>query len=182
MVQPEADCQPWLPIPLWDQLRPEPMQETSLEPAPDAGLLRLARLIVDSHQRVVGRPLVPACGDDHALWRALWNAPRVVVAHDTQPDPVFWYGNRLALELFELDWAAFTALPSRYSAEPLAREERAALLERVSRFGFIDDYAGVRISSTGKRFRIRKATVWNLIDIEGVYRGQAASFSDWETV
>ena len=158
------------------------MEETSLRPDPDAGLLRLARLIVDSHQRVVGRPLVPAGEDDSEPWRALWNAPRVVVAHGTQPDPVFCYGNRLALELFELDWAAFTALPSRYSAEPLAREERAALLDRVSRFGFIDDYAGVRISSTGKRFRISKATVWNLMDAEGVYRGQAAAFSDWEAV
>jgi len=158
------------------------MEETSLRPDPDASLLLLARLIVDSHQRVVGRPLVPAGEDDGELWRALWNAPRVVVAHGTQPDPVFCYGNHLALELFELDWAAFTALPSRYSAEPLAREERAALLDRVSRFGFIDDYAGVRISSTGKRFRISRATVWNLIDTEGVYRGQAASFSDWESV
>ncbi len=158
------------------------MKETALQPEPDSGHLDLARLIVESHQRVVGRPLVPAQTDDGALWRALWNAPRVVVAHGTQPDPVFCYGNRLALELFELDWAAFTALPSRYSAEPLAREERAALLDRVSRFGFIDDYAGVRISSTGKRFRISRATVWNLIDIQGLYRGQAASFSDWEPV
>ena len=158
------------------------MEEASLRHDPDAGLLRLARLIVNSYQQVMGRPLVPAGEDDGELWRTLWNAPRVVVAHGTQPDPVFCYGNRLALELFELDWTAFTALPSRYSAEPLAREERAALLDRVSRFGFIDDYAGVRISSTGKRFRISKATVWNLMDADGVYRGQAAAFSDWQAV
>ena len=158
------------------------MKETALQPVPDTGHLALARLIVESHQRVVGLSLVPAQADDGALWRALWDAPRVVVAHGVQPDPVFCYGNRLALELFELDWAAFTALPSRYSAEPLDREERAALLDRVSRFGFIDDYAGVRISSTGRRFRIRRATVWNLIDADGVYRGQAASFAEWEAV
>jgi len=108
--------------------------------------------------------------------------PTAVVAHGIQDDPVFCYGNHLALELFELDFAAFTALPSRYSAEPLAREERAALLERVSRFGFIDDYAGVRISSSGRRFRIRNATVWNLMDEAGQYRGQAAAFSDWSPV
>ena len=34
----------------------------------------------------------------------------------------------MALALFELDFAAFTQLPSRFSAEPLAR---------VSRFGFL---------------------------------------------
>lgn len=109
----------------------------------------------------------------------MWTAPSVIVAHDTQPDPVFCYGNRLALQLFELDFAAFTALPSRFSAEPLAREERAALLDRVGRFGFIDDYSGVRISSSGRRFRIEKATVWNLLDADGVCRGQAATFTDW---
>lgn len=141
----------------------------------------LTRLIVESHQRVVGRPLLPAIPPHGAALRdALWMAPRAVVAHGTQADPVFCYGNRMALELFELDFAAFTALPSRYSAEPLAREERGALLERVSRFGFIDDYAGIRISSTGKRFHISNATVWNLIDADGVYRGQAATFSEWE--
>lgn len=135
---------------------------------------------MDSHLRLVGRPLLADGPGD--LAERLWTLPRAVVAHGIQDDPVFCYGNRLALDLFELDFAAFTALPSRFSAEPLAREERAALLERVSRHGFIDDYAGVRISSTGKRFHIRAATVWNLIDGEGVYRGQAASFAEWVDV
>ncbi len=135
---------------------------------------------MDSHLRLVGRPLLADGPGD--LAERLWTLPRAVVAHGIQDDPVFCYANRLALDLFELDFAAFTALPSRFSAEPLAREERAALLERVSRHGFIDDYAGVRISSTGKRFHIRAATVWNLIDGEGVYRGQAASFAEWVDV
>lgn len=140
----------------------------------------LARLILGSHARVVGRPLAKI--DLPGAAATLASLPTAVVAHGIQDDPVFCYGNHLALELFELDFAAFTALPSRYSAEPLAREERAALLERVSRFGFIDDYAGVRISSSGRRFRIRNATVWNLMDEAGLYRGQAAAFSDWSPV
>lgn len=148
--------------------------------APPQDLPALARLLVDSHLRLVGRPLLADGPGD--LAERLWTLPRAVVAHGIQDDPVFCYANRLALDLFELDFAAFTALPSRFSAEPLAREERAALLERVSRHGFIDDYAGVRISSTGKRFHIRAATVWNLIDGEGVYRGQAASFAEWVDV
>jgi hypothetical protein len=151
-----------------------------LPPAANAGLDRLVRLIVESHGRVVGRPLLHADPSDAAGLRdTLWNTPLVVVAHGTQADPVFCYGNRLALELFEMDFAAFTALPSRYSAQPLARETRAELLERVARHGFIDDYSGIRISSTGRRFRIENATVWNLIDAAGSYRGQAATFRDW---
>lgn len=133
-------------------------------------------LIADSYRRRTGRSLVLA-GDDLAA--ALWWAPRVVVAHGVEDDPVFFYGNRRALELFELDFAAFTRLPSRYSAEPLARSERARLLRRVDRDGFIDDYAGVRISSTGRRFRIEQATVWNLIDDAGRNQGQAATFDRW---
>lgn len=149
-------------------------------PPRDEKLDALARLILESHRRVVGHALLEGNTlSDAAIWDALWGAPRAVVAHGIEADPIFCYGNLLALELFELDFAAFTALPSRYSAEPLAREERAALLERVTRFGFIDDYAGIRISSSGRRFRIANATVWNLVDAEGIYRGQAATFSEW---
>ncbi|MGB0129174.1 MAG: MEKHLA domain-containing protein, partial [Rhodocyclaceae bacterium] len=137
------------------------------------------RLIAESYARLTGRALIPEADD---LAAALWAAPRVIVAHGTQADPVFFYGNRLALEAFEMDFAAFTRLPSRYSAEPLAREERARLLERVSRDGYIDDYAGIRISSTGRRFRIARATVWNLVDAEGRHHGQAATFERWQPV
>lgn len=139
---------------------------------------RLA-LMADSYRRLTGRPLVADCPSG-ALAAALWAAPCAIVAHGTEADPVFFYGNRQALDLFEMDFAVFTRLPSRFSAQPLAREERARLLERVSRVGFIDDYAGIRISATGRRFRINAATVWNLVDGEGVRHGQAATFADWQ--
>ena len=32
------------------------------------------------------------------------------------------------------------------------------------------------------RFRIERATVWNVVDAGGVYRGQAATFSEWTPV
>lgn len=136
--------------------------------------LRLA-LIGESFLRLTGRTLL----NDHGP-EALWNAPRVIVAHGTETDPVFFYGNRQALGVFEMDFASFTRLPSRFSAEAQTREERANLLERVSRDGFIGDYAGVRVSATGKRFRIEQAVVWNLVDAEGVCHGQAATFDHWQ--
>lgn len=152
----------------------------SSDQTPDA-LLTNARdrlaLIVDSYQRLTGRPLV-ADGVDVAS--ALWQLPQVVLAHGTEPDPVFFYANRLALEVFELTPSQLMEMPSRLSAEALLREERARLLDRVSRDGFIDDYSGIRISSTGQRFRIQQATVWNLIDSDGIHHGQAATFSRWE--
>lgn len=141
---------------------------------PDASLndARLA-LIVESYQRLTGKSLLPVPFDPLALW----NAPFAVVAHGTQADPVFFYGNQAALGLFEMSFAEFTRLPSRFSAEPLARDERARLLEQVSKQGFIDDYSGVRIASSGRRFTIDYATVWNLLDAAGSYHGQAATFA-----
>lgn len=132
--------------------------------------------IADSYERLTGRPLVARRGDPV---EALWSAPMAIVSHDTQADPIFYFGNRTALALFEMDFDAFTRLPSRLSAEPLLRDERARLLERVTREGIIEDYAGVRISATGKRFRISNASVWNLTDASGKAVGQAAAFSEW---
>ena len=138
----------------------------------DAALAGRLALVAASFERLLGRPLI-----DSPTPERLWNAPCVIVAHGSEADPVFFYGNRLALEVFAMDFAAFSQLPSRYSAEPLARDERARLLERVSRDGFIDDYSGVRISATGERFRIEQAVVWNLIDEHGACHGQAATFA-----
>ena len=146
-------------------------------PDVDEQLQRRLALIADSFLRLTGRSLL----NDPTPER-LWNAPCVIVAHGSEADPVFFYGNRLALEVFALDFAGFTQLPSRYSAEPLVREERSRLLERVRRDGFIDDYAGVRISASGQRFRIEQAVVWNLIDKEGVCHGQAAAFDRWQMI
>jgi hypothetical protein len=134
-------------------------------------------LLVSSYHRLTGRRLIDSNSPNP--WQACWTAPRVIVAHGTQADPIFFYGNQLALSLFELDFAAFTQLPSRYSAEPLLREERDALLARVREHGFIDDYAGVRISASGRRFRIEQAVVWNILDEQGGLHGQAATFERW---
>ncbi len=131
-------------------------------------------LMADSYRRLTGRLLVPP---GFGVARALWEAPLVIVAHGTESDPVFFYGNRLALEVFSLDFASFTRLPSRFSAELQAREERARLLARVRCKGYIDDYSGVRITADGRRFHINAATVWNLLGADGVVHGQAACFA-----
>lgn len=133
-------------------------------------------LIIESYARLTGRALIAATAD---IRNALWNSPAVIVAHGIEADPIFFFGNRTALTLFEMDFDAFTQMPSRLSAEPLLREARAELLRRVSRDGFIDDYSGVRIASSGKRFWIEQAVVWNLIDAVGECHGQAATFAQW---
>jgi len=134
---------------------------------------RIAR-IATSYRRLTGRNLAV---DDSA--EALWTAPRVIVAHDTAADPIFFFGNHAALRCFEAPLEAFLAMPSRLSAEPGLREARQAALDRVARDGFVDGYVGVRVSATGRRFRIEGATIWNLVDAEGGIHGQAAVFEQW---
>lgn len=48
-----------------------------------------------------------------------------IVSHGTETDPVFWFANRAAQGLWEMDWARFTRTPSRLSAEPDERATRA---------------------------------------------------------
>jgi hypothetical protein len=136
---------------------------------------RLA-LIAGSFLRLTGRQLTAGKGD---IAQALWDAPLAIVAHGTQADPLFFFGNRQALALFEMTPQDFVTMPSRLSAEPDLRSERAALMARVTQGGFINDYSGVRISATGRRFRIQQATAWNLDNAAGTRHGQAAAFRDW---
>ena len=136
-----------------------------------------ATLLAGSFRRATGSALLADTGADVA--QCLYHAPFVLLSHGVEADPIFNYANLVAQKLFEMDWHAFTRLPSRLSAEPINQAERADLLARVSKFGFIDDYSGVRISSTGQRFRIEAATVWNICNDDGVYVGQGAMFSQW---
>ena len=111
-----------------------------------------------------------------------FSAPFVLVSHGTQADPVLNYGNQAALALWEMSWDEFTRTPSRLTAEAPDREERARLLAAVTAHGFIDDYSGARISKTGRRFAISRATVWNLFAPDGKPHGQAAMFAEWKFI
>jgi hypothetical protein len=141
-----------------------------------------AKLILSSLIRMTGRNLVDSGLSDRERYRSLFEAPFCVVSHNTEADPVFNYGNKVALELFEMKWEDFTKLPSRLSAEPQIREEREKLLARVRKYGFIEDYKGVRVSSSGKRFLVEDSIVWNMMDENGTYRGQAAVLYKWSAL
>ena len=139
---------------------------------------RLAR----SLKHWTGRDLMPGmpdCGTPVEFAEKIFCAPFVLVSHGIEVDPVLNYGNAAALALWEMSWEELTHTPSRLTTEAPNREERARLLEAVSKRGFIDDYSGVRISKSGRRFHISRATVWNLISEEGAPLGQAAMFSTW---
>jgi PAS domain-containing protein len=144
--------------------------KTTLRTDPD-----FFKLLSNSYVRLLGKPLIPDSVRDEDAPRWLYeDAPFGVLAHNTNADPVFVYGNRTAQKLFEYDWHELTALPSRLSAEAPDRDERQAFLEQVERDGFVAAYRGMRVTKSGKRFWIDNVVVWQLHDDAGVYRGQAA--------
>ncbi len=141
-------------------------------------IIQHTQILLDSFERYLKRPLIQR---QNALKDAenLFKADFVVASHGTQSDPILNYGNQTALDLWSLSFEEFTRLASRYTAEPVHQSERAAMLQRGREFGFIDNYQGVRISSSGKRFKIEQAIIWNLVDNAGNPYGQAATFSHW---
>ncbi len=141
-----------------------------------------AQMIARSLKHWTGRELLPGRPAPAEISERLFHAPFAVVSHGLEPDPVLNYGNAAALALWEMTWAELTRTPSRLTAEAPDRDERGRLLEAVAGRGFIDDYSGVRVSKSGRRFRIRRATVWILISDRGEPRGQAAMFEHWEFI
>lgn len=152
---------------------------TGVEPWSSPEWVARSRLLVESFRRRVGRDLVTVTGPELVTAETLFRAPFVVVAHGTGPDPLLTYANAAALRLWQMDPDTLVRTPSRLTAEPVHRDERVKLLERTLREGFVDDYSGVRISRTGRRFMIERAIVWNLEDDAGLLLGQAAMFDRW---
>ncbi|MDE3059984.1 MAG: MEKHLA domain-containing protein [Pseudomonadota bacterium] len=144
-------------------------------PLPDSMDFSYIDRMLASFRRWTGKDLVAPASPE-----ALYYAPFVVVSHGTEADPVFRYANLAAQRLWETPWEKFITLPSRLSAEPDARPERQALLERAARDGYADHYSGVRVTASGRRFAISNCLLWNVLGETGDKIGQAATFSRWE--
>ena len=151
-----------------------------VEPWKDPEVQAWSQLLLDSFRRWLGRDLIDRGGTSADQARSLFQASFVVVSHGTEDDPVLNYGNQMALDLWEMTWELLCRTPSRMTAEPLNQAERARMLEQAAVQGFIEDYRGVRVSATGRRFLVERATVWNVVDCEGHGWGQAATFRDWK--
>ena len=142
-------------------------------------VIEWSQLLLNSYRHWVGRDLMHRVGEPEEQAHALFVGPLVVVSHGMEQDPILNYGSHLALTLWELTWDELLQTPSRLTAEAVNRAEREWMLERARTRGYIDNYRGVRISISGRRFLIENAIVWSVIDQAGRRLGQAATFSHW---
>ena len=145
----------------------------------DPSIREWTQLLLNSFRHWIGRELLERVGDSDYQAHALFQAPFVVVSHGREADPLLNYGNQVALKLWELTWEQLVRTPSRLTAEPVNRAERERMLEQAGERGYVDTYRGVRITSTGRRFLVENALIWNVVDAEGQRVGQAATFSEW---
>lgn len=123
-----------------------------------------------SYQRATGERLAAEPAD-------LYAHPWVVLCHGTEADPLFVYANLTAQRLWERRLEDFLGWPSRLTAPAEERGQRAAALASGS---VVRGYSGVRISATGRRFRISDAVIWTVIDENDAVVGQAAAVPAWE--
>jgi hypothetical protein len=160
------------------------MNTNNIEPWLQKELLQHIQLLLYSFHHWTGNNLIPITNYQSPVEIAnlLFNANLVVVSHGTQADPILNYGNQKALDLWKMDWHTFISTPSRYTAEVMECSEREQLLAQAKSQGYISNYRGIRIASTGDRFYIDQAIIWNVVDEEGKLWGQAATFRNWEAI
>ena len=139
-------------------------------------LMNYLELLAKSYKHFLKKNLITNLND-------LNTANFVCASHYYYEDePKFIYGNQAALKLWELDQESFIGMPSKFTAEAVEREDRQKLLDEVNKNGYIKNYSGIRISSTGKRFMIKDAVVWNVLNEQEQTIGQAVKFEDYEYI
>ena len=145
----------------------------------NSAIMEWSQLLLNSFHHWTRRELIERVGDRAYQAHALFLSPFVVVSHGMEEDPLLNYGNQVSLELWEMSWEDLTRTPSRLTAEPTNRAEREGMLEQAKTRGYLDTYRGVRMTSTGRRFLVENAFIWNVVDATGQRVGQAATFSTW---
>ncbi|KAG2482451.1 hypothetical protein HYH03_018621 [Edaphochlamys debaryana] len=142
--------------------------------------------LMDSYHRLTKKYLLEGVNLER-LPSALYRAPFALLAHNKfqagVTDPNYIYANRAALNLFEVSWDEMLSTPSRKSAaaDPEAQLDRNGLLEEAATKGVVTGFEAWRVSKSGKRFKIKDVTLFNIMDRSGTKMGQAAVFHSVET-
>jgi len=126
----------------------------------------------------VGGELVERTGDPSRDALLLLTLDAVVLSHDGGDDPVFVYANEAAAALWRMPIDELVGMPSRLSAPPEWRDERASMLADARTSGVLRGYSGERVAGDGSRFVIEDATLWT-VDGYPDRPGQAVVFTAW---
>lgn len=140
----------------------------------------IATAIADSFRRRVGGFLVPTNveGGPLDIDQALMTSSSVILCHDGTSDPHFIFANHAAAALWRMEIEDLVGMPSRLSAPPQMRADRAQALAQAAIDGVLIGYSGERVAADGSRFVIVDATLWT-VDLPKGLLGQAVVFDTW---
>lgn len=105
----------------------------------------------------------------------------VILCHDGADDPHFIFANNAAAVAWRMGVEHLVGMPSRLSAPPEMRVERAQALAQAAMEGVLLGYSGERVAADGSRFMIIDATLWTVDLPEGGF-GQAVRFDTWQAL
>lgn len=154
----------------------------NLAPSPwqQADIIRHSLRLINSYQHWTGQELCAAVSEPATIAYELFHASFALLSHGMEADPILNYGNQQALAAWEMSWQDFTRMPSRQTAEPSERQGRAQILNQATQQGYIHNAQVIRISQTGRRFKIEDVELWDVLNQQGQRCGQAARFSQWQ--
>lgn len=99
-----------------------------------------------------------------------------ILSHGIQEDPIYNYGNRASLELFEKTLEDLCQTPSRYSTVAPLMDDRERLIQQIEEVGHGTILDAVRTSTNGKLFVMKTICVWNVYHDNGRRIGLAALY------
>ena len=143
--------------------------------------------LIESYNKLTGKELIDTelynKNKQEATKEMFLNMNRIVLSHGIQQDtngPILNYANSAGLKLFAASWDELTTMPSRYTADTeMDRELRQQFMNEVTKNGIVNNYSGIRIGLNKVKFRIKQASVWNVI-IDNNFIGQAATFDSYD--
>jgi MEKHLA domain len=134
-------------------------------------------MMLENLQRWTGYDLMKEYGFSlDTLGAEVFNADFYILSHNNATDPILNYGNKQVLDLWEVSWEELTTMHSKDTTKPVDRQARSVMMEQAKIHNYVNGYSGVRVSKTGKEFKILDGTIWNLFVNNDEPYGQAAWF------
>jgi hypothetical protein len=140
-------------------------------------------LILANLKQLTGDDLIQKYGFSlDNLGAQVFDADFYLLSHNCDRDPILNYGNQRVLDLWEISWSELTQMYSHETAKSSDRASRSAVMQQVAVHNYVSGYDGIRVSKTGREFRILDVTIWNLFTSDRQPSGQAAWFKSYESI
>jgi hypothetical protein len=140
-------------------------------------------LILANLKQLTGDDLIQEYGfSSDNLGAQVFDADFYLLSHNCDADPILNYGNQRVLDLWEISWSELTKMYSRETAKSSDRASRSAVMQQVAAQNYVSGYDGIRVSKTGREFRILDVKIWNLFTSDRQLCGQAAWFKTYESI